>query len=71
MPAHYENEHNQLGISEKLSSNPTHQDFACIGHVMDMGISKPELPEHVTGVRCNQREAKDEYDGAKKWSECQ
>ena len=59
MAAHDKDQEEDLGAAEDLSTNSTSHDFACVGHVVDVGIGEFELANYVAGVRCDDAETYD------------
>ena len=55
--AHGEDQEEDLGGPEDLSSYSSGHDFACVGHVVDVGVGEFELAKYVTSIGCDDAEA--------------
>ena len=51
--AHYKDVEDDLACSEDLSEDGSAEDFACVGHVVDVRVGELELAEHVASVSCD------------------
>ena len=60
MTAHDEDQEKDLGGTEDFSAYPPSHDFTCVGHVVDVGVSKFELTNYVAGIGRDDAETYDQ-----------
>lgn len=49
---HSEDQEQQLCSAQHLPTEGAHQDLTGVRHAVDMGVSKLELPQRVSGIGC-------------------
>lgn len=60
MTAHDEDQEKDLGGTEDFSAYPPSHDFTCVGHVVDVGVSKFKLTNYVAGIGRDDAETYDQ-----------
>ncbi len=66
MTPHNEDKEDDLRGAKDLTADRTEQDFAGVGHVVDVRVAELELPDYEAGVGCQGAQADDE-DHASVW----